>query len=209
MNRYINIGLIFITLMITFPLHSQNVKCEILDKVIKEYDKTKGVCANFNIQTEGNGYTSVIDGKIFLKGWMFAFNTEEMECGYDGETLWTYIKNNEEINLSYPDEEEIININPYLLFKNHNKRFNCSYKGQNGNLEIISLSPKNSNDNISNVEITINNKLLYPSKIKIENKDKSKVVINVSDYNKNVNIDKTEFLFNEKQYPNIEIIDLR
>ena len=97
MNKYINIVLIFIALMIVFPIHSQNVKCEILDNVIKEYDKSKGVCANFNIQTEGNGYVSVVDGKIFLKGWIFAFNTEEMECGYDGKTLWTYIKNNEEI----------------------------------------------------------------------------------------------------------------
>lgn len=210
MKAYIYSILMFISLMITPAMLAQNGRCNnILDKVIKEYDNANGVSANFNIHSESNGYASEIGGKIVLNGRMFAFTTNEMECGYDGETLWTYIKNNEEINLSIPEEEEIININPYLLFSNYNNRFKCSYEGKNGDLETIVMSPKNSNDNISNVKVIINSKLLYPSRIEIKNKDNSKFIIIVSNYNSRVNIDKSEFKFDEKRHPNIEIIDLR
>ena len=210
MKIYINKILFIFLLMITTPLYSQNGKCNtLLDRVIKEYDNSNGVSANFNISTKSNGYVSEIKGKIVLDGTKFAFTTDEMECGYDGKTLWTYIKNNEEINLSSPEDDEIININPYLLLKNYNTRFKCSFDSKNGDLETIILSPKNTSDNISSVKVTLNSKLLYPSIIEVMNKDNSKIVIKVLDYNNKTNIDKSKFSFNEKQYTNIEIIDLR
>ena len=196
--------------MIVIPLHAQNGKCNILlNNVIKEYDNSKGVSANFNISSESNGYVSEISGNIFLNGNRFAFTTDEMECGYDGETLWSYIKNNEEINLSLPEEDEIININPYLLLKNYNSRFKCSFAGKNGDLETILLTPKNNTDNIQSVKITINSKLLYPTRIEVVNKDSSKIVIKVANYNSRINVDSSKFIFDKKRFPNIEVIDLR
>lgn len=197
-------------LMIVIPLHAQNGKCNILlDNVIKEYDNSKGVSANFNISSESNGYVSEISGNIFLNGNRFAFTTDEMECGYDGETLWSYIKNNEEINLSLPEEDEIININPYLLLKNYNSRFKCSFAGKNGDLETILLTPKNDADNIQSVKVSINSKLLYPTRIEVVNKDSSKIVIKVTNYNSRINVDNSKFIFDKKKFPNIEVIDLR
>ena len=196
--------------MIVIPLHAQNGKCNILlDNVIKEYDNSKGVSANFNISSESNGYVSEISGNIFLNGNRFAFTTDEMECGYDGETLWSYIKNNEEINLSLPEEDEIININPYLLIKNYNSRFKCSFAGKNGDLETILLTPKNDADNIQSVKVSINSKLLYPTRIEVVNKDSSKIVIKVTNYNSRINVDNSKFIFDKKKFPNIEVIDLR
>lgn len=196
--------------MIAAPLYAQSGKCNILlDKVIKEYDTSNGVSANFSICSESNGYTSETSGKILLNGKMFSFNTAEMECGYDGETLWTYIKNNNEINLSIPEEEEIININPYLLIKNYSKRFKCSFAGKSGDVETVVLSPKNSTDNIVSVKVSVNSKFLCLSRIEVTNKDNSTVVIKVSDYNSRISVDKSKFSFDKNKYPNIEIIDLR
>ena len=197
-------------LLLSIPVYSQNKECNtILDKIVAEYDNSIGVSANFNITTKGNGYNSEVGGKILLKGKMFSFKTPEMECGYDGETLWTYVINSEEINLSVPEEEEIVNINPYLLFKNYKERFKCSSSTKSGDYETIHLTPKHTNDVITNIKVTINYKVLCPTKIEIENKNKTKVIISVSDYNKNYNLDNSKFIFNEKNYPNIEIIDLR
>ncbi|MBR5324416.1 MAG: outer membrane lipoprotein carrier protein LolA [Muribaculaceae bacterium] len=210
MKKYSYYIIYIILLMIAAPLYAQNGKCNILlDNVIKEYDASNGVSANFSICTESNGYASETSGKIVLNGKMFSFTTTEMECGYDGETLWTYIKNNNEINLSIPEEEEIININPYLLIKNYSKRFKCSFAGKSGDMETVVLSPKSSADNIVSVKVTINSKLLCLSRIEVANKDNSKIVIKVSDYNSRINVDKAKFSFDKKKYPNIEIIDLR
>ena len=108
-----------------------------------------------------------------------------------------------------PEEDEIININPYLLLKNYNSRFKCSFAGKNGELETILLTPKNGADNIQSVKVTINSKLLYPTRIEVANKDNSKFVIKVSNYNSRINVDSSKFKFDKKRYPNIEVIDLR
>lgn len=209
MKKYINITFIFISLILTLPAYSQsNHDNNVLDKVVGNFEESNGVNANFHINSETNGYVSIIKGAISIKDRMFYFVTDEMECGYDGSILWSYIRNNNEINITSPDEEEIISINPYLLLKNYSNRFKCSTKTSNESSEIVSLLPKNTDDNISFVNVTINKKLLYPSKIEITNRDKTKIVINVSNY-KYINLDNSKFEFNEKQYPNIEIIDLR
>ena len=122
MKKYINI--IYILLILALPLYSQhNQVNDALDKVVRKFEESNGVNANFYIKSETNGYASVINGTIYIKDRMFYFVTEEMECGYDGTNLWSFIRNNNEINLSIPDEEEIININPYLLLKNYRDRF--------------------------------------------------------------------------------------
>lgn len=212
MNKHYNIIISLIVALQLFatPLASQNNQCsEILNRVIKEYNNSKGIISNFNIRTLSNGYESKIDGKISLKGEMFMFNTAEMECGYDGETLWTFLKSSNEINLSIPDKEEIISINPYLLLKNYDSRFNCKFKEKKGDLVTLHLSPKSKDDNISCVVIVMNSKLLYPEKIEIETNDNSKTVITISAYNSKSNFDNSIFTFDEKRYKNVEIIDLR
>ncbi|MBP3354558.1 MAG: outer-membrane lipoprotein carrier protein LolA [Bacteroidales bacterium] len=205
--------LLFITIIfwsITIaPTFAQDRCNSILNKVVTEYDKSNGISAKFVINSITNGYETSISGNILLKGKMFAFTTDVMECGYDGETLWSYIKSNEEINLSNPDEEEIINMNPYLLFKNYNKRFNCSYEGKKGTSETLLLTPKNSNDNIKSVKASVNSTMLFPSRIEIINKDKSQIIITISDYNSQINIKGDEFVFDARKYKDIEIIDLR
>lgn len=205
--------LLFITIIfwsITIaPAFAQDRCNSILNKVVTEYDKSNGISAKFVINSITNGYETSILGNILLKGKMFFFTTDVMECGYDGETLWSYIKSNEEINLSNPDEEEIIDMNPYLLFKNYNKRFNCSYEGKKGTSETLLLTPKNSNDNIKSVKASINSTMLFPSRIEIINKDKSQIIITISDYNSQINIKGNEFIFDARKYKGIEIIDLR
>lgn len=204
--------LFIITIFCTITTDSvlaQNRCNSILDRVVTEYDKSNGISAKFIINNITNGYESSISGNILLKGKMFSFTTDVMECGYDGETLWSYIKSNEEINLTNPDEEEIINMNPYLLFKNYNKRFSCSYEGKKGTSETLLLTPKNSNDNIKSVKVSINSKMFFPTRIEIINKDKSQIIISISDYNSQINIKGDEFALDEKRYKGIEIIDLR
>ncbi len=191
------------------PTFAQDRCNSILNKVVTEYDKSNGISAKFVINSITNGYETSISGNILSKGNMFSFTTDVMECGYDGETLWSYIKSNNEINLSNPDEEEIINMNPYLIFKNYNKRFNCSYEGKKGVSETLLLTPKNSKDNIKSVKVSINSTMLFPSRIEIINIDKSQIIITLSDYNSQINIKGDEFVFDENRYKGIEIIDLR
>ena len=70
-------------------------------------------------------------------------------------------------------------------------------------METVVLSPKNSADNIVSVKVAVNCKLLCLSRIEVANKDNSKIVIKVSDYNSRISVDKSKFSFDKNKYPNI------
>ena len=72
----------------------------ILDKAASVIGRKGGATANFSISGKyGNS-----SGTIAIKGNKFRATTPDAIVWYDGKTEWTYIKKNEEVNVSTPDE---------------------------------------------------------------------------------------------------------
>lgn len=53
-------------------------------------------------------------GNITIHGKQFALEMFSMEAAYDGKTLYMYSEDTEELTLSTPTEEELIETNPFL-----------------------------------------------------------------------------------------------
>ena len=190
---------------------AQNGRCNSLMKsVADKYLKSEGTAINFTLKTKsGDRIINQTSGSIKLKGEKFAISTPEMESWYNGKNAWSYIKGGNEVNLTQPDVDELIKINPYILLRDYKKRFECSYGGKQDNLETVILKPINANDEIKSAKITIDGKHLRPTRIEVTGRDNLKTVVNITDYRSEMNFDNSVFVFDQKRYPNIEIIDLR
>ena len=89
----------------------------VLDKAAANITVKEGVKANFRM-TGGIGFAS---GTILIKGKKFHATTPKAIVWFDGKTMWTYMKDNEEVNVSNPTEAQLQAINPYNfinLYKN-------------------------------------------------------------------------------------------
>lgn len=53
-------------------------------------------------------------GDLSMRGKQFAISMLSMEAAYDGSTLYMYSDDTEELSLSTPSEEELIQTNPFL-----------------------------------------------------------------------------------------------
>ena len=174
---------------------------EILDALASEYGKSAGTEIVFG---------GTVDGTIMLKGEKFVLECTGVKSWFDGKTLWSYIEDSEEVNISTPTPEELQSINPYAMLGIYKSGFNYSYAGtQNVNGTVckkVILIPEE-NQEIKEISIAVDNSI-HPVYIKISSNSGETQEFTVKEY-KNVNLADSCFKFNPKDYPGVEIIDLR
>ena len=106
---------------------------------------------------------------------------------YDGKNQWAFMPSSNEVNLSIPSRDEIQEVNPYMILKSYKKEFKSLYKGKSNGLERVELIPLQKNGGIKNILLEID----------------------VTQYQSGLNFKNSEFVFDERQFPEAEIIDLR
>ena len=102
--------------LISAATFAQTAK-SVLDKAAANITVKSGVQAKFKM-TGSMGNTS---GTIAIKGRKFHATTPQAIVWFDGKTQWTYMKNNDEVNVTTPTESQLQAINPYNfinLYKN-------------------------------------------------------------------------------------------
>ena len=174
----------------------------ILDNVLEDLSKSSGIRADF-----GGSET----GFLLLKGEKFYLNNGNIQSWYDGKTLWSYVADTEEVNISHPTHDELQGINPYLILIRYKTDFNYTYKGsqaRNGvkGHEII-LTPKRSEH--SEIIRVFVSTAYQPLAMKVEQNGKVLSEINVTSYKTNQKLEDGMFKFNKSLFPNAEIIDMR
>ena len=197
-NRILLYCSVLFLLLSMEPLHAQN-GTQALDKVVGKFQQSNGISATFTQ-----------NGTIKLSGNKFYWNTTSMIVWYDGLQQWAYVKATEEVNLTEPTTEEIATVNPYILINNYKKDFYIkTLKSKSSKESIAELTPKKKGTNIDHIIIIINTTTWNPSSFKLYYSDRTYNIINLSKYATDQNFPDSTFVFNKKQYPKAELIDLR
>lgn len=187
----------------------------ILDKAASAYEDSNGLTARFTMQTRSDvqKVSESFDGTVDIKGDKFVLKTPDMTTWFDGTTQWSYVEHNEEVNVSTPTGEELQAMNPALLLRSYKKGFTAKYKGEstasNGKAAYdIELTPKKKSD-IVRVELQIEKFSGLLASIAVFTKNGISNTIRIGKMETGVNQPDSFFVFNEKDYPEAEIVDLR
>ena len=90
---------------------------KILDKAAAKMSLKSGMQMNFTIT--GNKLNQ--SGTITVKGKKFNARTANAIMWYDGKTQWTYLKKNEEVNVTTPSAAKQAQMNPYSFINLYKK----------------------------------------------------------------------------------------
>ncbi len=196
-----------IVLMITMALacvlsYGQTAK-EVLDKTAKTVSNKQGITAKFNIS--GPSF-SPTDGTIQVKGKKFLATTSVATIWFDGKTQWTYVKKNNEVNVSNPSDDELQALNPYNFINIYKKGFSYTMTTK-GNSYEVHLTATDKKRNIQEMYITVNKTSYAPTQVKMKQRN-GWTTINISSL-KASKLNDAIFRFNAKDYPHAEVIDLR
>ena len=137
---------------------------------------------------------------------MFQATTPQAIIWFNGKTQWTYMKNQQEVNVSNPTEAELQAINPYNFINIYKKGYKYTMKTVGAGYEVH-LKATDTKRQIQEMYITVNKSSYTPSQVKMR-QGKKWTTINVSSLKKS-NLANSVFTFPAKDYPNAEVIDLR
>jgi Outer membrane lipoprotein-sorting protein len=194
----------------------QNPKAvAVLDEAHAAYEKAGGISADFTVKVTNNKakQNESYSGKVLMKSNKFKYTSEEVEMWFDGKNQWVLNKESDEVNLSTPTASELEAINPSVLFQIYKRGYTCKYSGEKKvggkSVEVVDLVPVNTKKEIEKITVQIDKNQHTLTSIFIQNKNQSSQLITIKNYKSGLNHADNLFVFNKKQYPKAEVIDLR
>ena len=92
-----------------------------------------------------------------------------MEAAYDGKTLYMYNAELDELTLSNPTEQELLEANPFLYAKALMDVCNVTERAiNNGEQTLVTLTPKDQTIGIKRFTLKIKNSNLMPLQVEIK-----------------------------------------
>ena len=174
----------------------------VLDKAAANITVKSGVQANFKM----SGSMGTTSGTIAVKGKKFHATTPQAIVWFDGKTQWTYMKNNDEVNVTTPTEAQLQAINPYNFINLYKNGYSYTLN-KSGKDYVVHLTALSKDKKIREMFISVNKTSYTPTQVKLLQGTKW-TIFDITDLKKQ-NISDTQFRFNAKDFPQAEVIDLR
>lgn len=194
---------IWTALLVAVLLHAQNAT-SVLDKSAATLRAAGNVKIGFTLEVDGGASA----GYIKLQRQKFVVNVGGSITWFDGKTMWTYVKANEEVNVTNPSADAVAKMNPYAFLSFYKKGYTVKMgKGTAKEHEVL-LTGK-SGSPYTNVVVRINKSTQYPTFIKMTSSKGAVTTIRCNSFLKNQKYKDSTFQFNKKNYPDVEIVDLR
>jgi outer membrane lipoprotein-sorting protein len=197
MKRTASVLTLLLICTLTFGQSAKNV----LDKAAAKVSNAKGTTASFTM----SGSMGNTSGTIAFKGRKFHAVTPTATIWFNGKTMWTYMKNNDEVNVTTPSEAQLQNINPYNFIYLYKQGYDLSLD-KSGKTHVVHLTSKKGGK-LNEIYVTINKTTYQPTLIKMRYNGKW-TTFSITNLKPKTLTDGT-FVFNAKDFPQAEVIDLR
>jgi outer membrane lipoprotein carrier protein len=213
--KKIALGLLAICLHLGAAYAQQDPKAaETLDAVSKKYQQIKSFKAKFTYSLESPtaGINETSEGEIVVEGQKFNLKLSGQEIINNGTTVWTYLKESNEVNITNyePGEEDITPSRIYTIYKKGYKYAFLQEKQDGGKVyEVIDLIPEDKNNQFFKVRLEINKKDKTIRSWKIFEKNGNRYLYVVKSFIPDFKVDESFFSFDKSKYKNVEVVDLR
>ena len=190
----------------------------ILDELSKKTKSYTTIKAEFSIVVTGADKKEKENssGALSLKGTKYKLDVKGQNIYCDGKNQWTYIKESNEVQINNaPDPAKTDNITPVNIFTLYEKGFKSVYFSEEtvgtAKCDVIDLYPIDpKGKKYHRVTLYIDKTKKQVVQVKIFSKaDQSVTTITVKSFITNTEMADASFTFNEKDFPSVEVVDLR
>lgn len=186
---------------------------KIMQEVSNKYGKLKSLKGDFVLKytsASGKGGEAV-KGNLALKGAKYKVTLKGQEIITDAKSIWTYNKSNNEVQIDKYNANS--SFSPTKLFSgSYEKEYNYKLAGEttfNGKPSYsIELTPK-ATGGFSKVHLYVDKTKKSIVGGKVFEKSGNVIEYTVSSLVENANIADSDFTFDTKKHPGVEVIDLR
>jgi outer membrane lipoprotein-sorting protein len=207
-----------VLLIALFSQAQQDTKAKgILDEVSGKTKTFKTISADFSFSMENKAMSinEKNDGSIKLKGQKYIVDLPGagMKIYSDGKTNWTYMKQGNQVTISNIEDSGNDLMDPSSLFSIYEKGFTSKFVAEKnvGGKPVyqIDLFPDKKEYEVSKIAIEINKATMMIQSAQLFGTDSNVYGIVVKKMETNKDISDSDFVFDAKKFPDIEVIDLR
>jgi outer membrane lipoprotein-sorting protein len=186
---------------------------KVLDGVSAKFKTYKSVQAKFLLKIENASGKNLgtKTGTVFMKGTKYRISVTGQEIYCDGTNIWTYDKASKEVTINKIDPSAN-SITPQKLFTNfYDKDFLYKLNGNvpvNGKqMQEVELTPIDKTKAFHKVLVYVDKSVITSTKV--FEKTGNRYTYSMNNMSTNGNIPDATFAFDAKQYPGVEVVDLR
>lgn len=210
---------VVLSLLIVNPINStsethDNKSTIILNKLSKTYKSYKSIQAKFTISIKNKQTNTAVKqtGTLYQKGKKFRVDMSGQEIYCDGKTLWTYLKDANEVQIT-KFNAKTSEINPASIFTIYEKGFIHKHNGQvtaNGQtLDVIELAPIDKNKSYYKVKLAVDKLANKIKEMSVYSKSGLISTYIITKFTPNVQMNDNFFKFDEKDKPGVIVINLK
>ena len=192
------------------PLQAEGLTAEeVLQQVERRFHEAVAMELAFTI-VDGQGGRQ--QGRIALQGERFKLSTPGVTTWFDGQTQATYLEQSEEVNLSEPTAEELQSIHPYAWLSIYKQGYRIKFKGNphGGSHYVVVLTATLTRQEIRCVMLTIDKQNFALKRMSLVYRGGETVAIAVNQQQMmSAPWPESMFCFDAKEYPDVEVVDLR
>ena len=187
---------------------------KVLDEMSAKYKALKAFKASFQQTLENplNKIKETMEGDITVSGIKFKLQTKGQEVVNDGKTMWTYMKAENEVNISDydPDEEEM---SPTSIFTLYQKGYKYTYVEQTTEggvaYDVVELAPEDRSNSLIKVRLQVSKKDRSVKSWKMFKKNGNRYSFVIKNFTPNPPVSATTFAFDKAKHKGVKVIDLR
>lgn len=150
-----------------------------------------------------------IPGSLTMSGRCFKLITDRLSIWYDGKTQWTYIPDNEEVSITEPTADELLETNPVEIINASMSNYSGRVVSTDGNVRTIELKPLKAGGSIVSAELSIDTARNLPTRIVAVFTNGSRLIANIANVRIGKAIGRSAFVYDTKLNPSAETVDLR
>jgi outer membrane lipoprotein-sorting protein len=194
---------LFVSLFMT--VQAEETAASIMARTASVINKAPSIEASF-VTTNGS---QSCDGKIIMAKDKFFLSSNQMRVWYNGKTQWTWLAAANEVDITEPTADELMESNPFAIINHYQTHYSCRKLTAPKGCYKVELTPKSKSSSIKTATITINSTNNLPEAVNVTFRNKT----TLSAALKSVKQGKTQaasiFTYDKKRYPAKSIVDLR
>ena len=195
---------------LTFAQGYEQAK-NLLDLVSKEMKSKKNIRFDFNyvLENKKEQIRQEMEGNVTLAGDQYKLSFLEAIQLFDGTKTYTIVPENEEITISYPEDEEDISINPSKLLSFYEEGYGYEWDIQQRvmgrNIQFIKLLPTETSEEVKYLLLGIDVDRLQVYRLIEVGLNQTLTTLTLKSQEFNIALPEDYFEFNADEYPNYYI----
>ena len=183
----------------------------LLDRVSKEMKSKKNIRFDFNyvLENKKEQIRQEMEGNVTLAGDQYKLSFLDAIQQVDGNKIYTIIPENEEITISYPEDEEDLSVSPSKLLtfyeEGYGYEWDIKQRVMGRNIQFIKLLPTETSEEVKYLLLGIDIDRLQVYRLIEVGLNKTLTTLTLKSQEFNITLPKDYFEFNAAEYPNYYI----